>query len=282
MTSRKDSPTSGKAVDELLQASKRKAPASSMMQAQLGRRALVRGAGAAALLGAGGVTLGCAAISGARPFLTLLGEKAAEGIGLTVGEDLGNEVTDLAGEALERLKEALGSSPDETLYGYAPTVEAPIPWSFLVAGLTPGEDDAPGEKNFDGAVDVDFVDYSMTIPAILALGFFYYTAQLFNEVPGQRQLSASRRRQTYEQLRRDHAIEVYEFSDGDLPVTKSCVIEAVTTRGRNLQIEWDPTTERTEQSRLIVREGLRLKDEDPQWDRIEKWGIPSHKLWEVD
>ncbi|MEN8673032.1 hypothetical protein [Nocardioides sp.] len=212
--------------------------------------------------------------------MQLLAQKAAEGIGLTMGEDIGQELSSLAANALDRVKAALDSEPDETLFGYAPGASEAEPWGFVGAGIAP-DDNGLGEKNFRSAMSVDFSGYSLVVPSIFALGFFHYTSLLFNEAIGGKSGGRPQHVRVYESIRAAYAIDVYEASEGDLVTTKPCTIEAITNRGRNLQVEWDPTFERTEQSRLIVREGIRLKGEDAQWDRVEKWGIPSHKLWDL-
>lgn len=248
-----------------------------MKQPRLTRRAAVRGASALALGAASLPTLsGCAAIAGVRPFLALLGEKATEGFALTVGAQAADGLAGLAQEALGLVVDALDGDPQATLYGYAPDLDTEPPWAMFVAGSRDSTED-----DFEGAVAVKLSDTVMSMPATLALGFFYYTADLFQAQSKGLSETKAAKAARYLRLRRQCDVEVWELSDGDYKVTQPSTVDAVTAAGRNLRVEWNPSTERTEQSSLTVREGLWLKDHDPEWDVVWTWGIPSHRLWDL-
>lgn len=243
------------------------------------------------LAGVGAVTVasvsGCAAVGaeGIQALLSTTANSALQAFGLAIGTEIAAEASDLAkqllGETLAQLSTAIAQQPDALVYGYATNLKAMTPLRTLVSGSF--QTTVNNVETWDARVTLRNGDDFVTVPPPLSLG-----AALF----AQRELSASleaiaadkraaQKPSIQQALRNEYSIKVWEKISGGDTVGEPATFRAVTTNGRNLEVEWDPTDSRTEQTRVTIREGLVLKGQDPKWSSTLEKGIPSYLLWDA-
>ncbi|MGL5826806.1 MAG: hypothetical protein ACRCYU_18645 [Nocardioides sp.] len=228
-------------------------------------------------------TSGCAAIKTATPFLGYLAEEAVRSFGLNVGEDLADKAADLTEEAVKKLKSSLGEDDEiaSTIYGYAPNLEDPTPLSMLIASVFEKDNGTPVWKS---QAVIKNGDDLIEVPSVLALGASIFATEKLKKIEGasEEKVTAASRKTLRQTLRSEYSIRSWEELEGGEDLTTKTVYRAVTTNSRNLQVTWDPTTERTKLTRIEIQEGLVLEGKDEKWDLAFERGIPSDMLWEVD
>lgn len=230
----------------------------------------------AGAVGASGAILpalgGCAAAPSAAKFLTMMATKLGEAFAMTVGTMAAEEVPAVVAGAFNRLKTA-GELHGQGVYGYAQNLAD-------VTGLR-----AAVAANF--LVDGELRSYSthinssenVTAPSVVTFGI----AQLarVHRLAREKRKPPAQHAAIQVELRAEFSINVWKLIKGDEDLNKFGVYRAITADNRNIEVEWDPTQSRTEQSRLVVKRGKVIKGMPPRWEDAQVvLGIPSHHIWD--
>lgn len=247
------------------------------------RRSLLALGGLAATSMASAGLAGCSAAPGVTNFLSYLGKQVAQGFGVTAGEKIaeGSEklVADLVAELGALTDATMTGSP---LYGYATDWDKPSPMRAMVAAaFQQGGGPSMSWQSHSALVNSE---EPVLLPSVIALGAAMFAQEelrkrLLDVAAADRKAAASR---IQADLRSNYAIVVWEKIEGDGDsITNRATFRAITRMNRNLEVMWDPTTEKTEQSRIQIREGLVVKGVSPSWDSTYVRGIPSHLIWDI-
>lgn len=234
----------------------------------------------------GGVAImGCAAPAAisASPFLATLASGLAAGLGMTWGDEIGAATTDLVGDAANYLLQRFDHEPIATVWASATNWQDVSAVRGMVAGNFSAGDESESWTVYDN------LDEYFQVPSVVALAIAELSKRVLNSrlpdvPPGERNDKNSDEKVTrvIRRLRREMVIVEAERIEGSLAdLTQASTHRLVMADDQNIEVEWDPTTSRTEQSRLTVRRGRVIKGRDAIWNEQENFdlGIPSHRLW---
>lgn len=239
------------------------------------RRTLLRSAGAVAL----GVPLaacGPAAVPGALALLRTIGNKLVEGFGMALGEDIALGARELVVTAASRLPRDKGDQVGDTVLAAASTiVDATNTKAAAAANFRHGDEltSYAVHLNAEGHIVIPTIfTFALTLLAREGLDAAEQEAARTGRQPDWPTVRAD--------IRERLSINYCERTDGSDRLDQYGRFRALTFRRRNIEVEWDPTTSRTKQCRLVIRNGTDLQGAAPRWEAERTIPIPSHLVFD--
>jgi hypothetical protein len=246
----------------------------------ISRRTVLRSTGAGLLALGGTTAASCSVAPAAGRFLATVVSKLAEGFGLKAGEVAAEQLPDVVTHAIKQLPTDVGERVGSAVYGFASNVIDRTNLRAAVAANFKLSEEFEDDKLRSYAVHLNANGY-ITAPAVVTLGLALLAekereTRLKDLTEKQRQANLPA---IHAELRDQLSINVYELVDGSDQLDEFGIYRTVTSYGRNIEVEWDPTDSKTEQCRLTVRRGLVIKGRPATWETQHDIHIPSQFVW---
>lgn len=245
----------------------------------LSRRTLLRSAGVAAL-GVPATSCGGVVAPTAMTFLRTIGLKLVEGFGMAIGEDIAEDVLGLISSMTDLLPQDKGDRVGDTVVAAASQIVDDANFKMAVAANFVKGGGMSDEELTSYAVHLN-ADNAVKAPSVVTFGLTLLARESLDGTL--EELRKSGREPNYPaihaEIRERLSINFCELVKGSERLDQFGVFRALTTRRKNIEFEWDPTTSMTEQSRLTIRNGVVMRGK-VDWDHSRDIAIPSHLIWD--
>jgi hypothetical protein len=244
----------------------------------LTRRALLRSAGVAAL----GVPASSCAVAApsAMTFLRTIGLKLVEGFGMSLGEEIADGVRYLVSSAADLLPQDKGEQVGDAVVAAASEIVDDANFKVAVAANFTSGGGMSDEQLTSYAVHLN-ADSEVVAPSVVTLGLTLLARESLDGTLEEHRKSGTQPDYpaVHAEIRERLSINFCELIEGSEQLNQFGVFRVLTTNRRNIEFEWDPTTSRTEQCRLTIRNGVVMKGK-VDWDHSRDIAIPSHLIWD--